>query len=620
MTREPYVALRGFRVWFEKRPSFLKALVRSSAEHVRAVDGIDLDVGKGEVYCLVGESGCGKTTTGLGLLKLEEPTGGDVFVDPPPGVLQAYDAAQAKGDKETLHTIRRMHSFTYEREYTWNPRDALLFLASVVAGALIGADVGFWTYLAFGSILGDLLLVLVGIAVGTLVGLLGTISRARASPRVPVLLGFPAGLAALFVFFLWFAVFPPGNAAPSGLGGALQAYTTQPELFYYMQVFEFLVAMLAANGVARVARDFWQRREGIETPAMKMKLLRRSLQIVFQDPYESLNPKRSVYDIVSEPLVVNHLTHSYAETEARTIQALQDAGLRPPREFLLRYPHELSGGQRQRVCIAGALVLDPAFIVADEPVSMLDVSIRTEIVELLLQLRDKKDLTYLFITHDLSLAAVLADRIGVMYLGKIVEEGPAQEVVHNPRHPYTKALISVVPIPDPDRRRTRIILQGERPDPSDIPPGCRFHPRCPAAFGRCGWTPAEVLAALLALAAGGPHEGAVSAIRVSGARSLILPPNSTELEAWLHGSISGRSDEWRALQGIDRLEGPAGERQIVLREPREPELRAIGPEVMVACFLFDEGISHAVPPSASVTGAGSEGQRVGPPSASSASG
>jgi len=244
-------------------------------------------------------------------------------------------------------------------------------------------------------------------------------------------------------------------------------------------LFAFVTAVL----VGRVLIWNRLREEGLE--GIKIRGLRQKLQIIFQDPYESLNPKHSVYDIVAEPLIVNRLGGNRAETEARVEQALSDAGLRPPRDFMFRYPHELSGGQRQRVSIAGALVLDPEFIVADEPVSMLDVSIRTEILELLLELREKKGLTYLFITHDLSLAWVLADRIGVMYLGKIVEEGPTRELIKNPRHPYTKALVSVVPVPDPDRRRQRIILKGERPDPSDIPPGCRFHPRCPQAMPVC---------------------------------------------------------------------------------------------------------------------------------------
>ncbi|UCE91485.1 MAG: ATP-binding cassette domain-containing protein [Methanobacteriota archaeon] len=216
-----------------------------------------------------------------------------------------------------------------------------------------------------------------------------------------------------------------------------------------------------------------------------MKAMRQKLQIIFQDPYESLNPKQSIYDIIAEPLVVNSIGANEAEREARVTKALDDAGLRPPKNFMWRYPHEVSGGQRQRVGVAGALVLDPDFLVADEPVSMLDVSIRSEILKLMLDLREQKGLSFLFITHDLGVAYVFSDRIGIMYLGKIVELGPTEKVIKNPQHPYTKALISVVPTPDPKDRTDKIILRGERPDPSNIPPGCRFHPRCPFVMDIC---------------------------------------------------------------------------------------------------------------------------------------
>ena len=214
---------------------------------------------------------------------------------------------------------------------------------------------------------------------------------------------------------------------------------------------------------------------------------RRRVQIIFQDPYETLNPKQSVHDFVAEPLVVNGIG-TRVERHAKVIAALEAAGLRPGTEYATRYPHELSGGQRQRVVIAGALVMDPQIIVADEPVSMLDVSIRTELLRLMLDLRKERDLTYLFITHDLSLAWVIADRIAVMYLGKIMELGPAERVIRAPRNPYTQALVSVSPTPDPPSagtRAQRTILKGETPDAVRIPTGCRFHPRCPLAFDRC---------------------------------------------------------------------------------------------------------------------------------------
>jgi oligopeptide/dipeptide ABC transporter ATP-binding protein len=214
---------------------------------------------------------------------------------------------------------------------------------------------------------------------------------------------------------------------------------------------------------------------------------RRRVQLIFQDPYETLNPKHTIHDFVIEPLVVNDLG-SHGDRERRVLEALEAAGLRPAIDFAVRYPHELSGGQRQRVVIAGALVMHPELIVADEPVSMLDVSIRTELLRLMLDLRHELGLTYLFITHDLSLAWVIADRIAVMYLGKIMEIGPAEQVIRQPHNPYTQALVSVSPSPDPPtagERARRTILVGETPDAVHIPTGCRFHPRCPYAFDRC---------------------------------------------------------------------------------------------------------------------------------------
>jgi oligopeptide/dipeptide ABC transporter ATP-binding protein len=216
--------------------------------------------------------------------------------------------------------------------------------------------------------------------------------------------------------------------------------------------------------------------------------LRQSVQMIFQDPYESLNPRQNVFDTVAEPLEVHHLVSNQAEKIERVSNALEDAGLKPPKLFFDRLPQELSGGQRQRVVIASGLVLHPKLLIADEPVSMLDVSIRAEILNLLLRLRDERDITILYITHDLATTAYIADRVAVMYLGVIVEMGPAKSVIGNPYHPYTQALMSVIPVPNPRRRKARLILQGEIPNPINVPPGCRFHPRCPVAIDECSST------------------------------------------------------------------------------------------------------------------------------------
>jgi oligopeptide/dipeptide ABC transporter ATP-binding protein len=219
----------------------------------------------------------------------------------------------------------------------------------------------------------------------------------------------------------------------------------------------------------------------------KAKDLRRKIQMVFQDPYESLNPTQTIEEIVTEPLLVHGMLNT-PDRDERVKKAMEDAGLKPAEVYLSRYPHELSGGQRQRVVIAAALVLEPEIILADEPVSMLDVSIRAEVINLLAELRITRQIAVIFITHDLGSVGFFADRVAVMYLGRIVEIGTMLEVLESPQHPYTKALISVIPVPNPRLRHERIILQGETPNPINIPSGCRFHPRCPVAVEACAMT------------------------------------------------------------------------------------------------------------------------------------
>jgi oligopeptide/dipeptide ABC transporter ATP-binding protein len=216
----------------------------------------------------------------------------------------------------------------------------------------------------------------------------------------------------------------------------------------------------------------------------ELKNYRRKLQIIFQDPYDSINPRLTIRDVVAEGLLVNKLVSKDKVDEA-VANALEDVKLTPPEEFINRYPHELSGGQRQRVAIARALVLKPDFIVADEPVSMLDVSIRAEVLNVMLDLKEKYGITFLFITHDLALAKHMSDRIAVMYLGKLVELADSEKLIDNPLHPYTQALIAAIPIPDPTAKKAEVKIKGEIPSPINPPPGCRFHPRCPYVFDRC---------------------------------------------------------------------------------------------------------------------------------------
>jgi oligopeptide transport system ATP-binding protein len=215
-----------------------------------------------------------------------------------------------------------------------------------------------------------------------------------------------------------------------------------------------------------------------------LRPLRRRMQIIFQDPYSSLNPRMTVGEIVGEALSIHHLAKTRADEEARVVQLLERVGMRA--DASNRYPHEFSGGQRQRIGIARALAVEPEFIVCDEPISALDVSIQAQIINLLLELQETMGLAYLFVSHDLAVVQHVSHRVAVMYLGKIVERASSEQLYKEPRHPYTRALLAAAPRPDPERKRVRLVLEGDVPSPIDPPTGCAFHPRCPRALpGRC---------------------------------------------------------------------------------------------------------------------------------------
>ncbi len=317
------LVVKDLRVWFPIRRGLIDTLTGRPKQYVRAVDGISFDVREKETFCLVGESGCGKTTTGKALLRLVPITGGSALFKPSEDVEEILKARGIRFDESGMVDIFSL------KEKDFHP-------------------------------------------------------------------------------------------------------------------------------------------------------VRRDIQMVYQDPYGSLDPRFRVRDILEEPLLVHKIGETRSERLELVSRALEMVKLTPVSEFIDRYPHQLSGGQRQRVAIARAIILNPRLVVADEPVSMLDVSIRAEILEVFNLLRERLGLSFIFITHDLSTARYVCDRIAVMYLGKIVELGPADEVIQNPQHPYTEALIAAVPEPDPRNRRgyREIKVKGEVPSALAIPPGCRFHPRC----------------------------------------------------------------------------------------------------------------------------------------------
>jgi peptide/nickel transport system ATP-binding protein len=320
------------------------------------------------------------------------------------------------------------------------------------------------------------------------------------------------------------------------------------------------------------------------------------MQMVFQDPHASLNPAMDLYTAIGHPLKIHGVATDEAAVRVAVASALARVGLTPVEQFMGKYPSDLSGGQKQRAVLARAIILNPDLLVADEPVSMLDMSVRAKILELMLQLKDELDLTYLYITHDLATAKFFCDRIAIMYLGRIVEIGPTDAIFADPKHPYTVSLLHAIPDPDPDRQVPRDLPRGEVPDAVNPPLGCSFHPRCPRAFERCGWESRDLrdlLEARWTRISESRFEqergivGDLEAMETPSARATVPAGKGRRSEAVLHLLEQMREEDpdeplWRGVMAMTAEEGHVSVR---FHEPEEPRLQPVG-DVEVACHLF----------------------------------
>jgi len=312
------------------------------------------------------------------------------------------------------------------------------------------------------------------------------------------------------------------------------------------------------------------------------KILRRKMNIVFQDPYSSLDPRMKIIDIIKEPMIATDYLKG-EEANKRAIELLEEVGL--GKSFAQRYPHELSGGQRQRVAIARALATEPEFVVLDEPTSALDVSVQAQILNLLKKLKQERGLTMLLITHNIAVVSYMADKVGVMYAGKLMEIGTKYQILKDPKHPYTLSLISSVPQPKPRLERQRIILKGDPPNLITPPRGCIFHPRCPWSFEECGWTANEVMEDLNYLISSKYYDlfGENVSIRIEKENLLIMENAKAEL---LEEIIAKEKDSIRSLTAIEKISSNKNVIEIKIHDYKIPELYKLKDGRRVACLLF----------------------------------
>ncbi|MCE7741120.1 MAG: ABC transporter ATP-binding protein [Candidatus Heimdallarchaeota archaeon] len=376
------IETKNLKKHFPVAGAVFRTITGGGQKYVHAVDGVTFKIYKGETFGLVGESGCGKSTTGVLILQLLDRTSGEIY-------FKGIETSEYTRKQLWISTIRSFFHFIF-----------------------------------------------------------GTLKREE-------------------------------REREEADQDVTKVSKKSKKKKKKKKKYKYKIVRIDWKDVKNTFQEYRKR----------VLLFRKNIQIVFQNPYESLSPRFNVLDTIAEPLRLMNIVEDELEIEKMVINELEEVGLVPGTEFLDRYPHELSGGQRQRVGVARAFILDPEFVVADEPVSMLDVSVRVGVLKIMRELTKRRGTGFLFITHDLALARHMCDRIAVMYLGRIVEQGPTEELIRKPLHPYTKALIKAVPTADPDARRTEDLpIEGEVPSGIDIPEGCRFHPRCPYVADECKLT------------------------------------------------------------------------------------------------------------------------------------